>query len=117
MASQALVQVAYAIGVAQPVSLCVDTRGTARVNLTDSEIAEVVKGMKCFDMTPYAIEKRFDLRKPIYSETAAYGHMGRHPEVVEKQFGPEGAKVTLRVELFSWEKLDMVDKVKKEFGL
>ena len=115
VAREALVQVAYAIGVAEPVSLYVNTRGTANVNLTDGEISEKVKSL--FDMRPHAIESRFKLRAPIYEETAAYGHMGRHPEVVEKQFGPEGAKVTLRVELFSWEKLDMVDAVRKEFGL
>ena len=118
VAGQALVQVAYAIGVAQPVSLCVDTRGTARVNLTDSEIAEVVKGMKCFDMTPYAIEKRFDLRKPIYSETAAYGHMGRRPETVTKHFHNRYAgDRDIEVRLFGWESLDAVDEVKKAFGI
>ena len=118
VAGQALVQVAYAIGVAQPVSLCVDTRGTARVNLTDSEIAEVVKGMKCFDMTPYAIEKRFDLRKPIYSETAAYGHMGRRPETVTKHFHNRYAgDRDIEVRLFGWEALDAVDEVKNAFGI
>lgn len=118
VASQALVQVAYAIGEAQPVSLCIDTRGTAKVPMTDSEIAEVVKGMKCFDMTPYAIEKRFGLRNPIYRETASYGHLGRTPMTVTKVFKskyePEFEKT---VELFTWEKLDAVPAVKKAFNI
>lgn len=118
VASQALVQVAYAIGEAQPVSLCIDTRGTAKVPMTDSEIAEVVKGMKCFDMTPYAIEKRFGLRNPIYRETASYGHLGRTPMTVTKVFKskyePEFKKT---VELFTWEKLDAVPAVKKAFNI
>lgn len=118
VASQVLVQVAYAIGEAQPVSLCIDTRGTSKVNKTDSEIAEIVKGMKCFDMTPYAIEKRFGLRNPIYRETASYGHLGRTPMTVTKQFKskyePEFSKT---VELFTWEKLDAVPAVKEAFGI
>lgn len=115
VAREALVQVAYAIGVAQPVSLYVNTRGTSNVNLTDGEIS--AKVARLFDMRPNAIERRLKLREPIYEETAAYGHMGRQPEVVEKTFGPEGARFTRRVELFNWEKLDMVDAVRKEFGL
>lgn len=115
VAREALVQVAYAIGVAEPVSLYVNTRGTANVNLTDGEISEKVS--KLFDMKPNAIEKRLKLRAPIYEETAAYGHMGRHPQTVVKSFGPDNARFEREVELFTWEKLDMVDKVKEEFGL
>lgn len=113
---EALVQVAYAIGVAQPVGLYVNTYGTAKVNLNDGEIASVVG--KLVDMRPYAIEQRFKLRTPIYSETAAYGHMGREPQVVTKVFN-KGKKneVKLKVELFPWEKLDLVDAFKKGFGL
>jgi S-adenosylmethionine synthetase len=111
-----LVQVSYAIGVAQPTSINVNTFGTSKVKLTDSQIAEKVKGI--FDMRPYFIEQRLKLRNPIYSETAAYGHMGRKPEVIEKIFvSPEGRQVKKKVELFTWEKLDYVPKVKKEFGL
>ena len=118
VAREALVQVAYAIGCAAPVSLCINTNGTARVNLTDSEIADIVKSMPCFDMTPYAIEKRFNLRQPIYRETASYGHLGRQPRVATKHFHsryePDFEKT---VELFTWEKLDAVDAVKKAFNL
>lgn len=118
VASQALVQVAYAIGEAQPVSLCVDTRGTAKVDMTDAEIADVVKGMKCFDMTPYAIENRFGLRNPIYRETASYGHLGRTPITVTKHFKSKyEPEFTKTVELFTWEKLDAVPAVKEAFGL
>ncbi len=116
VASEALVQVAYAIGVAEPVSLYVNTRGTAKVNMSDGEISEHVK--KLFDMRPYAIEKRLKLRAPIYQETAAYGHVGREPMTVTKVFNSkyEGKK-EIEVELFTWEKLDMVDAIKKEFSL
>lgn len=118
VADQALVQVAYAIGEAQPVSLCVDTRGTAKVNMTDSEIAEVVKRLKCFDMTPYAIEKRFGLRNPIYRETASYGHLGRTPMTVTKIFKSKYEPAFEKtVELFTWEKLDAVPDVKKAFNI
>lgn len=118
VADQALVQVAYAIGEAQPVSLCVDTNGTAKVNLTDSEIADIVKGMKCFDMTPYAIEQRFGLRNPIYRETASYGHLGRTPRTVTKVFHSKyEAPFEKTVELFTWEKLDAVPEVKAAFNL
>ena len=108
-------QVAYAIGVAEPVSLYVNTRGTAKVNMSDGEISERVK--KLFDMRPYAIEKRLKLRAPIYQETAAYGHVGREPMTVTKVFNSkyEGKK-EIEVELFTWEKLDMVDAIKKEFA-
>lgn len=113
---EALVQVAYAIGVAQPVGLYVNTYGTGKVNMTDGEIAAIVG--KLVDMRPYAIEQRFKLRTPIYSETAAYGHMGREPQVVTKVFN-KGKKneVKVKVELFPWEKLDLVEAFKKGFGL
>jgi S-adenosylmethionine synthetase len=111
-----LVQVSYAIGVAQPTSINVNTYGTAHVDMTDSEISEIISGI--FDMRPYFIEQRLKLRNPIYSETAAYGHMGRKPEVVTKTFKvPGGKEITKKVELFTWEKLDYVSKVKKAFGL
>src|SRR5579863_468234 len=113
---EVLVQVAYAIGVAEPVGVFVNTYGTAKVKLTDGQIARKV--MDLFDMRPYFIETRLKLRNPIYSETAAYGHMGREPKVVEKTFvSPEGKEVKRKVELFTWEKLDYVPKVKKAFGL
>ncbi len=111
-----LVQVSYAIGVAQPTSINVNTYGTAKVKLSDSQIGKLVESI--FDMRPYFIEQRLKLRNPIYSETAAYGHMGRKPEIVEKIFvSPDGKRVTKKVELFTWEKLDYVTKVKKSFGL
>jgi len=113
---EVLVQVSYAIGVAQPTSINVNTYGTAKVKLTDSQIAKKVTEL--FDMRPYFIESRLKLRNPIYSETAAYGHMGRKPEVVEKVFvSPDGKEVRKKVELFTWEKLDYVPKVKKAFGV
>lgn len=113
---EVLVQVSYAIGVAQPTSINVNTYGTAKVEMGDGEIAKIVEGI--FDMRPYFIEQRLKLRNPIYSETAAYGHMGRKPEVVEKQFAQPGGKtISKKVELFTWEKLDYVPKVKKAFGI
>lgn len=116
LCDEALVQVAYAIGVAKPVGLYVTTFGTAKVKLNDGEIAKKVE--KIFDMRPYFIEQRFNLRSPIYFETAAYGHMGREPKAVEKIFNRGKANETkLTVELFPWEKLDHVDQVKKAFGL
>lgn len=113
---RALVQVAYAIGKAEPVSLCVNTEGTAHVKLSDAEISNIVKGI--FDMTPHAIEKRFHLRAPIYLETATYGHLGRTPRRVTKTFHSkyEGDK-TIEVELFGWEKLDYVDTLRDAFGI
>ncbi|MFO7256098.1 MAG: methionine adenosyltransferase [Bacteroidota bacterium] len=113
---EVLVQVAYAIGVAKPVGLYVNTFGTAKVNLTDGEIARKIE--KLFDMRPYFIEERFKLRTPIYSETAAYGHMGREPRIVEKVFnkGKRNEK-KMKVELFPWEKLDYVDKVRAAFKI
>ncbi len=118
LCDEVLVQVSYAIGVAQPTSINVVTYGTAKVNLTDGEIAKKVMAMPCFDMRPYFIEQRLKLRNPIYSETAAYGHMGRKNEVVEKTFtSPYGDSVKKKVELFTWEKLDALKDVKKVFGL
>jgi len=114
--SEVLVQVSYAIGVAKPTSICVDTYGTATVNMSDSEIGKIVE--RLFDMRPYFIEQRFKLRTPIYSETAAYGHMGRKNQWVNKTFkSPDGKVKNMRVELFTWEKLDYVNKVKKAFSL
>ena len=116
VADEVLVQVSYAIGVAEPCGIFVDTKGTAKVGLSDGEIAKKVS--KVFDMRPYFIEQRLKLRNPIYSETAAYGHMGRTNEVVKKTFtAANGEKKEVEVELFTWEKLDFVDKVKAEFGL
>ncbi|WP_342646973.1 methionine adenosyltransferase [Mucilaginibacter sp. CSA2-8R] len=113
---EVLVQVSYAIGVAQPMGIYVNTYGTAQVDLHDGEIAKKVEQL--FDMRPYAIETRFKLRNPIYSETAAYGHFGKTSETVTKTFvSPEGREVTKEVELFTWEKLDYVGKVKESFGL
>jgi S-adenosylmethionine synthetase len=116
VADEILVQVSYAIGVAEPTSINVNTYGTAKVNLTDGEISKVVESI--FDMRPYFIEQRLKLRNPIYSETAAYGHMGRTPETITKTFSaPGGLTKTVTVELFTWEKLDFVDQVKTAFKL
>jgi len=116
VADEVLVQVSYAIGVAQPTSINVNTYGTAKVALTDGEIGEIVTAV--FDMRPYFIEQRLKLRSPIYSETAAYGHMGRKNEVIVKEFkDPYGKIKKVKVELFTWEKLDFVPKVKKAFGI
>ena len=116
LCDEVLVQVSYAIGVAKPTSINVVTYGTSKVNMTDGEISKVVENV--FDMRPYFIEQRLKLRNPIYSETAAYGHMGRKPEMVTKTFQlPNGAPKTVTVELFTWEKLDYLDKVKAAFGL
>jgi S-adenosylmethionine synthetase len=116
VADEILVQVSYAIGVAKPMGIYINTYGTAKVNLSDGEIAKKVEAI--FDMRPYAIEQRLKLRTPIYLETAAYGHMGRESVVVEKTFtSPYRKAITQKVELFTWEKLDYLDKVKKEFGI
>ena len=117
VADEMLVQISYAIGVAQPVSICVDTYGRAKVQMTDGEIAEKIKGI--FDLRPYAIEQRLKLRNPIYEETAAYGHMGREPRIVTKTFDSNYncGKKTVEVELFTWEKLDYVDEIRKAFSL
>lgn len=116
IANEALVQVAYAIGVAEPVSLYVNTNGTAKINMTDAEISDKVKNI--FDMRPNSIERRLKLRTPIYQETASYGHMGRTPQIITKEFKSkyEGTKI-MEVELFTWEKLDYVERIKTEFGL
>ncbi|MEO6962295.1 MAG: methionine adenosyltransferase [Puia sp.] len=116
VAREVLVQVSYAIGVAKPTSIHVDTYRTAKVDLTDGEIGKIVE--KIFDMRPYFIEQRLKLRNPIYSETAAYGHMGRKPETVVKTFvSPDGKTIKKKVELFTWEKLDYVKKVKQAFRI
>ena len=116
LCDEVLVQVSYAIGVAKPTSINVNSYGTAKVNLTDGEISKIVETI--FDMRPYFIEKRLKLRNPMYLETAAYGHMGRKPETVSKTFTPpNGSPIVVSVELFTWEKLDFVDKVKAAFKL
>ncbi len=116
VAREVLVQVAYAIGVAKPVSLNVNTFGTANVKMSDAEISQIVD--KLFDMRPASIEKRLKLRNPIYQETASYGHVGREPRTVTKKFTSKYEKEkTITVELFTWEKLDMVDKIRHAFRL
>ena len=116
LCAEILVQVAYAIGVAKPMGLYVDTYGTSKVGLSDGDIARKLEGL--FDMRPFAIETRFNLRTPIYSETAAYGHMGRACVKVEKEFKNASGQVrNIDVKLFPWEELNYVDKVKQEFGL
>ena len=116
VADEVLVQVAYAIGVAKPVSLYINTYGTAHVNLTDAEIAQ--KTAAIFDMRPQAIIQRLNLLQPIYEETAAYGHMGRTPMIAQKVFRqPDGTTKTVEVELFTWEKTDYVPQIKKAFGI
>lgn len=116
LCDEVLVQVSYAIGVAEPCGLFVDTYGTAKVKMNDGEIAKKIS--EIFDMRPYFIEQRLKLRNPMYSETAAYGHMGRKNEVVKKKFtGPDGSILEKDVELFTWEKLDYVDRIKDAFGL
>ena len=111
---EALVQISYAIGIAEPISLYVDTCGTSKLNINDGEISKLL--LELFDLRPFSIEKRFDLRKPIYLDTAAYGHMGRNPRKVNKKFvSSDGKKVNMELNLFSWEKLDYVDKIKKLF--
>ena len=116
LCSEVLVQVSYAIGVAEPMGVFVDTYGTSPFNLTDGEIAAKIETL--FDLRPAAIEKRLKLRSPIYSETAAYGHMGREPKTVTKTFHqPNGESLTLDVELFTWEKLDYVERIKGTFEI
>lgn len=114
---ECLVQVAYAIGVAKPVGLFVNTYGTAKVKMTDGQIARKVAAIKEFDMRPYFIEKRFALRTPIYSETAAYGHMGRTCRTVTKKFDNAGKQATHTVKLFPWEELNALAVVRKAFSL
>jgi S-adenosylmethionine synthetase len=116
LCDEVLVQVSYAIGVAEPCGLYINTYGTSKVSMSDGEMATKIG--EIFDMRPYFIEQRLKLRNPIYQETAAYGHMGRQNEVVTKHFtAPDGSKVSREVELFTWEKLDYVDQVKTAFGL
>ena len=116
IAEEILVQLSYAIGVAKPTSILVDTHGSSKVHFSDTEIAE--KAAKLFDLRPYAIEKRLKLRNPIYLETASYGHMGRQPLILKKTFeSPYNGKVSKEVELFTWEKLDYVELIKNEFKL
>ncbi len=116
VSDEVLVQVSYAIGVVEPTSIFVDTYGTAKVHLTDGEIANKVTEL--FDMRPAAIEKRLKLRNPIYLETAAYGHMGKEPQTITKTFeSPYSGTIKKEVELFTWEKLDYVDKVKAAFNI
>ncbi len=117
VADEVLVQVSYAIGVAEPCGLYINTNGTAKVNLSDGEIAEKVQNI--FDLRPFAIEQNLKLRNPIYQETASYGHMGREYYVGKKTFnkGKSNEKTLENLEFFTWEKLDKVDEIKQEFGL
>ena len=116
ISDELLVQLSYAIGVAEPTSIAVNTYGKSNVSLTDGEIAEKIKGI--FELTPYGIEQRLKLRTPIYSETAAYGHMGRTPKTVKKVFtSPYSGTKEIEVELFTWEKLDQVEAIKTAFNL
>ncbi|CAZ94921.1 MULTISPECIES: methionine adenosyltransferase [Zobellia] len=116
VADEILVQVSYAIGVVEPTSIYIDTYGTSNVDLSDGEIANKTKDL--FDMRPFAIEERLKLRNPIYLETAAYGHMGKTPKTIKKVFeSPYNGRIEKEVELFTWEKLDRVDEVKKAFNL
>ena len=116
VADEMLVQVSYAIGVAEPINIYVNTYGHSNVKMSDGDIAKKIE--EIFDMRPKAIEERLKLRNPIYEETAAYGHMGRKPEVVTKHFDNryEGAR-DIQVELFTWEKLDYVDRIRQVFGI
>ncbi|MDC1456010.1 methionine adenosyltransferase [Flavobacteriaceae bacterium] len=116
VADECLVQVSYAIGVAKPMGIFVNTFGTSKISMNDSELAKIVE--EVFDLRPYFIEKRLKLRNPIYTETAAYGHMGRKSKFVTKTFNsPSGETKTLEVELFTWEKLDMIDEIKSKLKL
>ena len=116
LCDEVLVQVSYAIGVAEPCGVFVNTYGTSKIDMKDGDIAQKVS--EIFDLRPYFIEKRLKLRNPIYKETAAYGHMGRKNEIVNKTFvAPDGSKITKEVELFTWEKLDFVDQIKTAFNL
>ena len=116
LCNEILVQVSYAIGVAKPVSIYINTYGSCNYNYTDSEIGQKISEL--FDLSPAAIENRLKLRNPIYFETASYGHMGRKNRIVEKTFNqPSGEKIVLDVELFTWEKLDLVEQIKDEFDL
>ena len=117
VADEVLVQVSYAIGVAEPCGLYINTYGTSKLNISDGEIAERV--LKIFDLRPYAIEQNLKLRNPIYQETASYGHMGRESYIADKVFHKNnGEQIVVKdLEFFTWEKLDRVEDIKKEFGL
>ena len=116
IADEILVQLAYAIGVAQPVNIYVNTYGTSKVAINDGEISEIIASL--FDLRPYAIEARLKLRNPIYEETAAYGHMGRTPQTITKKYSsPYFGELVKEVELFTWEKLDYIDKIKTAFNV
>ena len=117
VAERILVQVSYAIGIAEPMGIFVDSYGSSKVELTDGEIAKKIKNMDCFNLKPASIISRLKLKTPIYSETAAYGHMGRDSEIKTVQFKVNGEIINKEVETFTWEKLDCVDQVKSEFGL
>jgi S-adenosylmethionine synthetase len=117
VSDRVLVQVSYAIGVAKPMGVFVDTYGTSKVNMTDGAIADIIENMPCFDLKPGSIIKRLKLKTPIYSETAAYGHMGRQPENKILKFNKNGSSFEIEVETFTWEKLDCLDDVKKAFNL
>ena len=117
VAERILVQVSYAIGVAEPMGIFVDTYGTSNVKKSDGEIAKIIKEMNCFNLKPASIIERLKLKNPIYSETAAYGHMGRVSEVKEVSFNIKGKNNVREVETFTWEKLDCIDEVKKRFSL
>ena len=116
VADECLVQVSYAIGVSKPMGIFVNTYGTSKISINDSELAKIIE--QIFDMRPYFIEKRLKLRNPIYTETAAYGHMGRKNQTVEKIFyNPNGEKKVMTVELFTWERLDLIPSIKVAFKL
>jgi S-adenosylmethionine synthetase len=116
VADEILVQLSYAIGVVEPTSININTFGTAKVDLSDEAIASIAETL--FDMRPYAIEQRLQLRNPMYFETASYGHMGRKPLTITKTFeSPYNGKVVKEVALFTWEKLDYVETIKKSFSL
>ena len=117
VADRILVQVSYAIGVAEPMGIFVDTYGTAKVDMTDGEIAETVKNMSCFNLKPASIISRLKLKTPIYSETAAYGHMGRNSETKTVKFHINGKEEAIEVETFTWEKVDCQDETRTAFGL
>ena len=117
VAERILVQVSYAIGVAEPMGIFVDTYGTSSVNKNDGEIAEIIKNMDCFNLKPASIISRLKLKNPIYSETAAYGHMGRESEIKNVSFTNNGQKITKEIETFTWEKLDSLEQIKSAFNL
>ena len=117
LADRMLVQVSYAIGVAKPMGVFVDTYGSAKINMTDGEIARKIENMDCFDLRPASIIERLKLKTPIYSDTAAYGHMGRKPETKTLTFTKSDKSFEVKVETFTWEKLDCVNEVKTSFGL